>query len=352
MRNSCARPFTIRSGGYYTRGETQRFPDYYTTVDVHPIFGRLLARQLEEIWRMLGRPEVFVIAEAAAGTGRLASHILDFAARELSDFYATLQYITVESSEARRAAQAQTLAIHIARGRVILSAEMPQTIAAGCILSNELLDALPVHRVMMVRGVLREAYVALKDGALVEEFGAPSTTEIELYFREQGIKLAEGQQAEAGLEAGRWIKEAARTLTRGVALTIDYGYEAAELYNERRIRGTLLAYSEHRVSEDLLRAPGEQDLTAHVNFTAVDLWGRRKGLQRTGSVSQMAFLVAMGRANEFADLYDPGATETDRIHARLALKTLIHPEGMGETFQVFVQHKGMDAPQLTGLAGI
>src|ERR1019366_5829174 len=104
-------------------------------------------------------------------------------------------------------------------------------------------------------------------------------------------------------------------------LTVDYGHEAAELYNERHMRGTLLAYTNHRTSEDFFRSPGEQDLTAHVNFTALDLWGRREGLVRTGSVSQMAFLVAVGRTNEFPDLYEPGATEIERVRARLSLKT-------------------------------
>jgi SAM-dependent MidA family methyltransferase len=118
------------------------------------------------------------------------------------------------------------------------------------------------------------------------------------------------------------------------------------------MRGTLLAYSAHRATENFLDNPGEQDLTAHVNFTALDLRGRPAGLERTGCVSQMAFLVALGRANEFEDLYDPGASELERIRARLLLKTLIHPEGMGERFQVFIQHKDVAQPHLTGLAGI
>jgi SAM-dependent MidA family methyltransferase len=118
------------------------------------------------------------------------------------------------------------------------------------------------------------------------------------------------------------------------------------------MRGTLLAYSAHRATEEFFENPGEQDLTAHVNFTALDVWGRREELERTGCVSQMAFLVALGRANEFADLYDPGANEVERVRARLLLKSLIHPEGMGERFQVFVQHKDVAQPRLTGLSGI
>ena len=227
-------------------------------------------------------------------------------------------------------------------------------ISVGCILSNELLDALPVHLVKMERGALREALVTVRDDVLTEEFAAPTTPELEAYFQEQGIVLQEEQLAEVGLDVCRWIEDAGRKLGRGFVLTIDYG-ASEELYNERHMRGTLLAYANHQVSEDFLRAPGDQDLTAHVNFTTLDIWGRRGGLTRTGSVTQMAFLIAMGRGNEFADLYEPGANEVERVKARLMLKTLIHAEGMGETFQVFVQHKGFaesgETPKLTGLGG-
>jgi SAM-dependent MidA family methyltransferase len=199
---------------------------------------------------------------------------------------------------------------------------------------------------------LHEIYVDLKGDSFTEQTGALSSGEIVEYFGEQKIIVREGQQAEVNLEACKWILDVGRKLHRGFVLTIDYGHEAAELYNERHMRGTLLAYSDHRATEEFLERPGEQDLTAHVNFTALDLWGRRAGLERTGSVSQMAFLIALGRANEFADLYDEDSSEVERVRARLLLKTLVHPEGMGETFQVFIQHKGIPQPHLTGLAGI
>jgi SAM-dependent MidA family methyltransferase len=123
------------------------------------------------------------------------------------------------------------------------------------------------------------------------------------------------------------------------------------LYDPHHNRGTLLAYRDHTVSENLLDAPGEQDLTAHVNFTALELWGRKAGLIRTGLVTQSQFLVALGRGNEFADLYEPGNSEMDKLRARLLLKNLIHPEGLGEKFQVLIQHKGIAPPPLTGLSG-
>jgi SAM-dependent MidA family methyltransferase len=337
--------------GYYSRASAARFGDYYTSVDVHPIFGRLLARQFAEMWRLLGSPRPFVVAESAAGVGRLAGHILDFSARALPEFYAALQYVAVERSSARRAEQAAHLANHAAAGRVCSAAGIRRVIPVGCIFSNELLDALPVHRVVVEHGALLEIFVGFEDGRFVEVRGKPSTPALQQFFEAQGITLEEAHQAEVGLEACDWMESAGGALERGFVLTIDYGHEARILYSEHHDRGTLLAYRNHTVTEHILDAPGDQDLTAHVNFTAIDLWGQRAGLERTGLVTQSQFLVALGRENEFADLYDPGQTEMEKLRARLLLKNLIHPEGLGEKFQVLIQHKGIAAPQLTGLSG-
>jgi SAM-dependent MidA family methyltransferase len=338
--------------GYYSKPEARRFADFYTSVDVHPIFGRLLARQFAEMWDILGRPREFYGVEVGAGTGHLAGQILDFAARKLPELYGALRYVAVEQSRARRERQRENLRTHLENGTAISAAELLHHIPAGCVFSNELLDALPVHRILVQRRNLGEIYINSNEDAFTEEPGLLTSADIELYFEEQHITLREGQQAEVNLESCQWIQDVGRRLDRGFVMTVDYGHEAAELYNERHMRGTLLAYSEHRASEDFFVSPGEQDLTAHVNFTALDVWGRRAGLSRTGCVSQMAFLVALGRANEFADLYDEDSGEVERIRARLLLKSLINPEGMGETFQVFIQHKGLAQPHLTGLQGI
>lgn len=337
--------------GYYSRTNTRRLGDYYTSVDVHPIFGRLLARQFAEMWELLGSPRPFVVVEAGAGVGRLAGHILDFSAAALPEFYAAMQYVAVERSAARRAEHAARLAGHLAAGRVSSAGEVPEGIPAGCIFSNELVDALPCHRVVAEQGSLREIYVGVDGSRFVEAIDEPSSPALGRYFQEQGIALEEGQQAEVCFEACDWIERAGRSLDRGFVLTIDYGHEARALYDERHNRGTLLAYRDHAVSENILDAPGEQDLTSHVNFTALDLWGRRAGLVRTGLVTQSQFLVALGSSNEFADLYEPEQAEMEKLRARLLLKNLIHPEGMGEKFQVLGQHKGIAAPRLTGFSG-
>jgi SAM-dependent MidA family methyltransferase len=266
-------------------------------------------------------------------------------------FYAGLEYVAVERSDARRAEHAARLADHVAAGRACSTNEIPRAIPAGCIFSNELLDALPVHRVVFENGSLREIYVAFEGAQFTELTSEPSTPDLQRYFQEQGIMLEEGQQAEVCLEACDWIESAGRTLDRGFVLTIDYGHEARALYDENHNRGTLLAYRDHSVTEKLLDAPGEQDLTAHVNFTAVDLWGRRAGLLRTGLVTQSQFLVALGRGNEFADLYEPGQSELEKLRARLLLKNLIHPEWLGEKFQVLIQSKGIAMPRFIGLFG-
>jgi SAM-dependent MidA family methyltransferase len=338
--------------GYYSKAESKRFADYYTSVDVHPIFARLLARQFAEMWERLGHPAEFTLVEAGAGVGRFAAQVLDFCEAKLPAFYDVLRYFAVERSASRREQAATHSKRHAAAGHFAATAEVPAHIPTGCLFSNELVDALPVHRVVMDGGTLKEILVGFRDGQFIDVLAPLSTCAITEYFAAQNIALCEGQHAEAGLEACDWITEIGRRLARGYVLTIDYGHPAAELFDEHHTRGTLLAYQNHRASEDFYRAPGEQDLTAHANFTALESWGKRPGLETDGFISQTAFLLALGQGNEFADLYDEGQTEAERTKARLQLKTLIHPEGMGERFQVLIQRKGDVSGRLTGLGGV
>ena len=338
--------------GYYSKAESKRFADYYTSVDVHPIFARLLTRQFAEMWERLGHPVQFMLVEAGAGVGRFAGQVLDFCETKLPAFYEALRYVAMERSALRREQAALHSQRHAVSGHFSASAEIPAHIAAGCVFSNELVDALPVHRVMMDGGAMKEIVVGFRDGRFIDVLAPLSSCAISEYFAAQEITLSEGQHAEAGLEACDWISEIGRRLERGYVLTIDYGHHAAELFDEHHMRGTLLAYQNHRASEDFYSSPGEQDLTAHANFTALESWGKRAGLETAGFTSQTAFLLALGQGNEFADLYDEGQTEAEGVKARLQLKTLIHPEGMGERFQVLVQRKGVDASQFTGFTGL
>ncbi len=337
--------------GYYTRaGQTPR-RDYFTSVDASSIFGRLLARQFQEMWVKLEKSAEFLLVELGAGPGTLAAQILDFTADSFPEFYSALQYIAVERSPARRAAAAASvsLAKHAAAVHFSMVSDLPAEVPCGCIFSNEFFDALPVHRLLREGNDVREIYVGLRPSGLCEQFGALSTTALAEYLTEQKITLQEEQQAEINLEACEWIREVGRRLGRGFALTIDYGHQAEELYDHRHMRGTLLAYDKHRASENFFRAPGEQDLTAHVNFSALERDGSLAGLQRTGFTSQSNFLLSLERHSDFADLQSPTMSETQQTRARLLFKTLIYPEGMGETFQVLIQHKGLDHPHLSGL---
>lgn len=335
--------------GYYAKPEARRHADYFTSLDVSPIFGRLLARQFAEMWEILGRPREFFLVEAAAGTGRLAGQILEFAQSRLPEFFTVLKYIAVERSAGRCEQLTARLKSYCEAGKCAARLDFPGRISVGCVFSNELVDALPVHRVVQQEGTLKELFVT-RDGQTFADAALPlSTCAISEYFAAQQISLREGQIAEAGLEACDWITEIGRRLERGFVLTIDYGHEAAELFDDHHMAGTLLGYSGHQVSDDLYAAPGERDLTAHVNFTALNHWGARQGLETLGMVSQTAFLLALGKENDFADLYHENMDKTAAARARLQLKTLIYPEGMGERFQVLLQQKGVPSAKLAGL---
>ncbi len=337
--------------GYYMKPR-EGAADFYTSADLHPVFGRLIARQLAEMWTLLGSPQPFRIMEVGSGNGRLAEAILLWLARNRREIYRVTRYVSVELSPAARAEQEKRLGDHLDAGRLLIETSMPAGPVVGCVLSNELVDSFPVHVVVQQAGGLQEVFVSAQNGELVETVAEPSSPVLSEYFSRFGIQLAEGQRAEVDLCAWAWIAGVARRLERGFVMTIDYGYLANELFGERHFAGTLMAYRRHRAHGRLLESPGEQDLTHHVNFTALVEAGREHGLELAGLVTQMQFLMALGHDDEFADLYDEGQSETDRFRARLQLKTLIYPEGMGETFRVLIQQKGLPRQSLSGLAGI
>jgi len=336
--------------GYYMRAGNRQDRDYYTSPSLHPIFGKLIARQLCEMWMLLGNPESFQLVELAAADGLLAAHILDCAATNLPDFYGALRYVCVEISAPRRDSAAKRLEHHLWNGRASMQTELPALIPAGCVLSNEFFDALPVHVVEWDGTRLLEIYVDCDaSGRFHERLENASLPDISVYFAEMGVEFVAGQRAEAGLSACRWMKDIGTRLGRGFVLTVDYGHEAAELYHARRVRGTLMAYRNHRASEDVFAAPGEQDLTAHVNFSALDHAGRSMGLQRTGLVFQTNFLLGLARRFGADNPESRNRSDAELLRERAAFTNLIHPEGMGETFRMLVQHKGIVAPHLTGL---
>src|SRR5208337_134641 len=246
--------------GYYAsgRGSRGREGDYYTSPTVHPIFGALIGRQVAQMWRILGGG-AFEVVEMGGGEGYLCLDILNYVQQEEPQFYDLLSYRLVEISPCVIERQQRLLAAHEARVAWHRPAGMAEQKIQGCFLSNELVDSLPVHRVVMEAGVLREVYVDLDKRGFKEVLGDPSTPELVGYFQRLGIQLAEGQQAEVNLEAARWVQRVAQGLKQGFVITIDYGYPAEELYSPLRPAGTLLCYQGHRVVTDPYRNLGLQD---------------------------------------------------------------------------------------------
>ena len=332
--------------GYYTR-PAPAGGDYFTSPDTGSLFGRLLARQLREMWEALGQPRTFTLMECGAGGGRLTAQILNAAVEQAHLFALALRAVVVETSPSRREQARAALAEF--GDQVELANRLPSLPANGCVLSNELLDALPVHRVVQRGERLREIYVGARGDELAETEGELSSRALAAYLRKYGAPLQDGQIAEVHLAALDWLSGAAAALDRGFILTIDYGYKARELYGPANQRGTLMAYRQHQAHEDWLGWPGEQDLTAHVNFTALEERGRELGLETLGLRDQAGFLLALARAAEFSDLDAAAPGERENMAARLSLRQLIHPEGMGESFKVLIQGKRVAGARLSGL---
>ncbi len=338
--------------GYYTKGgeRTGVRGDYFTSSDLHPIFARLLARQAAEMWEVLGRPTPFTWVEMGPGRGWFARDFLRWALKARPDFSAELRYVALEPAPLQQAQLRERLGEGGLADKVQIYSNLEEIEPiTGCFFSNELADAFPVSVVTRAGGRLKEIYVTLEGDALAERLGPISDPAIAAVVARYANQLEEGHRVEVGLAALRWMRSVAEKLAWGFVVTIDYGNLAERLYTPDRPQGTLMAYRRHVASEDYSTAPGEQDLTAHVNFSALIDAGRDAGLEFTGFTTQERLLMALGEESAFADLYEPGQTEIERLQARLKLKRLIHPEGMGGIFKVLIQHRGVTAPRLTGL---
>ena len=220
----------------------------------------------------------------------------------------------------------------------------------GCVLANEVLDALPVHRVVQRGSRLRELLVDWRDGRFVELEGDPSTPAFAARLAAENIEMREGQRAEICLALDDWIAAAARGLGRGLLLLIDYGHPAADLYGPRRMAGTLRAYVNHRVHDDVFANVGRQDLTAHVDLTAVERAAARAGLNKLGVTTQAEFLVGLGVGELLTAVQsNPSTTLEAYLELRSALGRLLDPTATG-AFKVMAF--GRELPPNTELRGL
>ena len=382
--------------GYYSRPREQfgKAGDFYTSSDVHAVFGRLLARQFEEMWRALELPKRLDLIELGAGRGLFARDVLDWSIRQFPDFATKLHYTVVEQSAHLRERLHERLAEHIAAGRATVFDSMEAAASAAgenvIVFGNEFFDALPVE-VVDHRGSVR---VGVENGKFGESFVASSAAENEFLDR-YSIHPEEGERVEVPLASLEWMERIAgifsplspagcstqvapphaakgrrdavpgATLTRddseslrtamrskrGFVVLIDYGYTREEQLAGRH-RDTLMTYRRHRASASPYEAPGEQDITAHVNFTALRARGVELGLEALALVTQSQLLIGIGEDTQFGDAFQDCKLPQERAKVALQLKHLVTPDGMGETFQALVMSHAIPREKAAGLSGL
>ncbi|KAF0144355.1 MAG: hypothetical protein FD156_1906 [Nitrospirae bacterium] len=343
--------------GYYTSQNTKigRAGDFYTSSHLHPVFGMMIGKQIEEMWDIMGKPSDFKIVEMGAGAGYVCKDMLAYykggkgsrgqGVEGEKNIFNHIQYIIVELNPVVRESQKNLLADFSDRVRWVSSLSELNGIK-GCILSNELLDAFPVHLIEMEDEV-KEVFVGADGEALKEIKEKPGTSGISDYLKEFSIELPKRYRTEINLDIKKWLNEANNALAEGFILTIDYGYPAWDYYSEDKDRGTLLCYHKHQVVEYPYQHVGEQDITAHVNFSSVKKWGEELGIKTIGFCQQGTFLMSLGIDEAIAEIHK---NSPDYLFEVARIKRLILPGTMGETHKVMIQYKGNGEPRLRGFS--
>ena len=279
--------------GYYTSGR-EVFGiegDYYTSPCMTSVFGAVIGKQLEEMWKLTGAGN-FTIVEYGAGNGKLCRDILEYLSHNIKMFQ-KLKYIIIEKSSRKFDTDFPGVV------SIIENIEEIEGFT-GCILSNELVDNFPVHRVLM-QDELMEIFVDYCDG--YAEYLVPADAELKSYLEKWNIHLTPGFHTEINLDAFKWIRETSAALGKGYMITIDYGFAAGELYDKKRSNGTLTCYSRHNKISNTYSDIGNRDITTHVNFSALCTWGKECGFENCGITSQADFLLALGFKQLFIDKY-------------------------------------------------
>ena len=338
--------------GYYMRAPEHtierigRHGDFYTSSDVHPILGQALAKQAAQMDRLLGQPNPFTVTEMGPGKGLLARHLLSACRRHFSSLFERLRYVLIDRSPAMRASQRRNLSAWLDRPNLITWVDDLANVAPedvnGLFLSNELIDSFPVHRIQVTDKGTEELWVDYRNGQFIECLCPPSSEILADHVRRMHVDWPAGYRTEINLHALSWMKQVARLLNRGFVLTIDYGHTAQDLYRSDRKGGTFLCYSRQSVNEEPFLRVGAQDMTAHVDFTSLARTGEEHGLRTTGFTNQLSFLMGLGVEHMIEQL------EPDSPEFKAAVH-LLRPNGMGTTFKVLAQHKGIVNPELDGL---
>jgi SAM-dependent MidA family methyltransferase len=379
--------------GYYSRNASQfgKAGDFYTSSDVHAVFGRLLARQFEEMWRVLGSPARIEILELGPGRGLFAQDVLDWSEKKFPKFFDAVHYSLVERSPALCKRIEETLQGYFVAGKASLCAagttptslvedesaaqrrkNAAQGASPGCkgehnqapterknqwqstqspevptlVFANEFFDAFPVE-VLSSQGKL---FIAECHGRFAETWAPPSTEELDFLDR-YSVHPEAGERIEVALAAQDYMAQLAAWMQCGFMVTIDYGYTRRELLGGRH-RGTVAAFRQHSVSANPYEAPGEQDITAHVNFTALAAAAEQQGMYVHPLLTQSQFLLGIGEHDQFADAFEDCRLPQERAKVALQLKHLITPEGMGESFRVLVGSNRVEPKRIGRLSGL
>lgn len=327
--------------GYYTSAGQKigKNGDYYTSPWLTPLYGEMLGKQLEEMWNLLDKKE-FTIVEYGAGTGALCSSILNYLKNNPAMF-AGLKYCVIEKNDAEMQAHELPCKDKIHYYSSIRDIPAIQ----GCIIANEVLDNFSVHQVVM-KDELMEVFVDYRNG--FQELLLPAGDRLKEYFAQLGVCLPTGFRTEINLQAINWLREIGDSLQKGFVVTVDYGYPASELYAPGRRLGTVLCYYKHEINDQPYNYVGEQDITAHVNFTALHHWGVQNGLQYCGYTDQSQFLISLGLSEHLRKL-EQGNDNSSGASAKNILLLYRFLAGMGKKFKVLVQQKGLKQPALAGL---
>ena len=339
--------------GYYTSDRIKwgRDGDYLTNIDVSPVFSKLLASQLNQMWHILDCPSEFTIIEIGAGRGNLLFQIQDRIENSHTELYKAVDFKLVDTnpvtikrnmtstSSGRRF---EKLSSHTN------SKEIRQNIT-GCIISNELVDAFPVHRIIKDNDGLKEIYVGWKDERFVEIIGKLSNQGINDYFKRLGITLEQGQSTEINLRAVDWIKSIGALLNRGFIITMDYGLPAKELFQPGR-DSSLQCYYKHTLNDNPFQRVGYQDITSKVDFTTLALAGKDADLEVTGFTTQFYFFMGLGILEEIKETSELTINNLETFKWNQGIKELMMPGGMGDDFKVLIQHKGVKNPLLKGFS--
>jgi SAM-dependent MidA family methyltransferase len=335
-----------RYGYYMSNAPRAGFAgDFLTAPETHPVFGQALARQVAECWDLLGKPDRFVVREAGAGAGTLAIDVLTGLRDERPDVLAATRYEVSDASEAR---VSEALARMAEAGFGEQAARADNLPFSGVLLANELLDAFPVHRLIVRHGELLELYVVWREGWFADEAGALSDPRLAEGLG--GLELAEGQRLEVSLAAQDWARGIGEQIEHGYAILIDYGYQARELYAAtERFDGTLRTYSTHDVGDDPYRRVGMQDLTAHVDFSAIAAAAVEGGCVELGLTSQAWFFAGLGIEQFLMRLQSTASSGDEYLAARDAVMRLLAPRGLGR-FRVLMLAKDAAPASVRGLS--